>query len=54
MPVLFPLEEANLGFHPSFSRHGRDQASLSLLIWLNENLHFGITAYNRFSPCVIK
>ena len=27
-----------LGFHPSFSRHGKAQASLALLIWLNENV----------------
>ena len=29
-----------LGFHPSFSRHGKAQASLALLIWLNENVLF--------------
>ena len=29
-----------LGFHPSFSRHGKAQASLALLIWLNENVGF--------------
>ena len=40
MPVLIPLDEINVGFHPSFSRHGRDQASLPLLIWLNENVGF--------------
>ena len=28
----------SLGFHPSFSRHGKAQASLALLIWLNENV----------------
>ena len=28
----------NLGFHPTFSRHGIAQASLALLIWLNENV----------------
>ena len=27
MPVLIPLEETNLGFHSSFSRHDRDQAA---------------------------
>ena len=27
MPVLIPLEETNLGFHPSLSRHDRDQAA---------------------------
>ena len=29
-----------VGFHPSFSRHGNDWASSSLLIWLNENVLF--------------
>ena len=29
-----------LGFHPSFSRHGRIKASFILLIWLNENVPF--------------
>ena len=27
-----------VGFHPTFSRHGIVQASLTLLIWLNENV----------------
>ena len=27
-----------VGFHPSFSRHGRAQTSLVLLMWLNENV----------------
>ena len=27
MSVLIPLEKTNLGFHPSFSRHDRDQAA---------------------------
>ncbi|MDY5491630.1 MAG: hypothetical protein SPF96_04395 [Prevotella sp.] len=26
-------------FHGTFSRHGKAQASLALLIWLNENVH---------------
>ena len=26
-----------VGFHPSFSRHGKIEASFILLIWLNEN-----------------
>ena len=30
----------NLPFHSTFSRHGKAQASLALLIWLNENLLF--------------
>ena len=28
----------NVGFHPSFSRHGITRASSVLLIWLNENV----------------
>ncbi len=28
-----------VGFHPTVSRQGNDQASLSLLFWLNENVH---------------
>ncbi len=28
-----------VGFHPTFSCHGIVQASLTLLIWLNENVH---------------
>ena len=28
----------NVGFHPTFSRHGKVQASLTLLVWLNENV----------------
>ncbi len=35
-----------LGFHPSFSRHGKAQASLALLIWLNEN----VLIFLVFSP----
>ena len=27
-------------FHGTFSRHGKAQASLALLIWLNENVVF--------------
>jgi len=27
-------------FHSTFSRHGKAQASLALLIWLNENVPF--------------
>ena len=27
-----------VGFHPTFSRHGIAQASLALLIWLNEKV----------------
>ena len=30
----------NVGFHPSFSRHGITRASSVLLIWLNENVGF--------------
>ena len=30
----------NIGFHPSFSRHAKDQTSLALVIWLNENVPF--------------
>ena len=29
-----------LPFHSTFSRHGKAQASLALLIWLNENVPF--------------
>ena len=36
LPICF---NENVGFHPSFSRHGNDWASSSLLIWLNENVH---------------
>ena len=35
--MLIWLNE-NLGFHPSFSRHGITRASSVLLIWLNENV----------------
>ena len=28
----------NIEFHSSFSRHGRADASIALLIWLNENV----------------
>ena len=35
--LLIWLNE-NVGFHPSFSRHGRIKASFILLIWLNENV----------------
>ena len=31
----------NVPFHGTFSRHGKAQASLALLIWLNENVGFG-------------
>ena len=36
------LYETNekVGFHSTFSRHGRIEASFILLIWLNENVHF--------------
>jgi len=30
----------NIGFHPLFSRHAKDQTSLALVIWLNENVPF--------------
>ena len=32
------------GFHPSFSRHGRIKASFILLIWLNENVFWCVSA----------
>ncbi len=35
--MLIWLNE-NVGFHPSFSRHGITQASSIMLIWLNENV----------------
>ena len=38
---LYAVHEQALekvGFHPSFSRHGKAQASLALLIWLNEKV----------------
>ena len=28
----------DFGFHPTFSRHGKVEASFTLLIWLNENV----------------
>ncbi len=31
---------SNVPFHSTFSRHGKAQASLALLIWLNENVPF--------------
>ena len=31
---------SNVLFHSTFSRHGKAQASLALLIWLNENVPF--------------
>ena len=37
LTLLIWLNE-NVGFHPSFSRHGRIKASFILLIWLNENV----------------
>ena len=33
----------NVPFHGTFSRHGKAQASLALLIWLNENVVIGNT-----------
>ena len=35
---LFLSRRDIVGFHPTFSRHGIVQASLTLLIWLNENV----------------
>jgi hypothetical protein len=39
LALLIRLIE-NVGFHPSFSRHGRARASLALLIWLTKTLDF--------------
>ena len=36
--MTFSLFLCIVGFHPSFSRHGKVQTSLTLLIWLNENV----------------
>ena len=33
-------------FHGTFSRHGKAQASLALLIWLNENVLKKATIFN--------
>ena len=35
-----------LPFHGTFSRHGKAQASLALLIWLNENVLKKATIFN--------
>ena len=37
------LPKNNVLFHSTFSRHGKAQASLALLIWLNENALFHST-----------
>ena len=37
--VIGRTENADIHFHSTFSRHGRAQASLALLIWLIENVH---------------
>jgi len=34
-------------FHGTFSRHGKAQASLALLIWLNENVCKNVTNKKR-------
>jgi hypothetical protein len=34
------LPKNNTPFQGTFSRHGKSQASLALLIWLNENVPF--------------
>ena len=36
-----------VGFHPSFSRHAIADASIALVIWLNENVVFFRSAYNK-------
>jgi hypothetical protein len=36
--VLFIFPFCLIGFQPTFSRHGRVEASFTLLIWLNENV----------------
>ena len=38
---LFDLTK-NVGFYPTFSRHGIAQTSLALLVWLSENVHLKI------------
>ena len=38
--------EKYVGFHPTFSRHGRVGVSSTLLIWLNENVHIIATSYH--------
>ena len=35
-------------FHGTFSRHGKAQASLALLIWLNENVISSEYKFTRF------
>ena len=45
---VMPWRE-NVGFHPSFSRHGRIKASFILLIWLNENVLLCVAQPNRYS-----
>jgi len=37
------LQKLFVPFHGTFSRHGKAQASLALLIWLNENVLFHST-----------
>ena len=34
-----------VGFHPSFSRHAIADASIALVIWLNENVGTFVSAY---------
>ena len=40
--TLLPVRHI-VPFHGTFSRHGKVQASLALLIWLNENVLFHST-----------
>ena len=53
--MLFWLNE-NVGFHPTFSRHAKADASIVLVIWLNENVpenwfKFHLLSVPSFAPC---
>jgi len=37
-PFVLLSKKIFVGFHPTFSRHGKVEASFTLLIWLNENV----------------
>ena len=55
MPVLIPFEETNLGFHPSFSRHDRDQAAcLSSFIYIrSKNVRQCSLSFQRTSSYIV-
>ena len=43
------LLKTKMGFQPTFSRHAKTDASIALVIWLNENVDFLLF---QFGPSV--